>query len=361
MASVIEIGDRKIGEKYPPFVVAELSANHDQSLEKAFSLVKAAAACGAHAVKLQTYTPDTMTLNIDQDEFRIQDKKSLWHNSTLYDLYQKAYTPWEWHAPIFKLANQLGVLAFSSPFDVTAVEFLEKLDVPCYKIASFENTDFELLKCVALTQKPVILSTGLATQMDLDQSIEHLRESGCSKIIILKCTSSYPASPSSANLKTIQHMRHRYQCPIGISDHTLGLGVSLASISFGAVMIEKHFTLDRSQGGLDAPFSMEPSELNQLVTESNAAWKAQGKVFYGPTKQETGSRLFRRSLYLTSDVKKGDMITKKNVRAIRPGMGLSPKYFEKVLGLFVTQKHKMGTPLSWDMLTDDSQEQKELK
>lgn len=350
MPGSISIGNVRIGNGAPPLIVAEISANHDQSLDKALELIRAAAKSGVGAVKLQTYTADTMTLDIHREGFVIQDKNSLWHNESLYSLYQKAHTPWDWHAPIFNLAKQLGMVCFSTPFDTTAVDFLESLDVPCYKIASFENTDVELIKRVAQTRKPVIMSTGLASRLELDQSVQYLRQLGCTGLVLLKCTSQYPALPSAINLATIADMKERYQCIVGLSDHTLGLGVSLAAVSHGAAVIEKHFTLSRKQGGVDAPFSMEPSEMQQLVQESRVAWQAQGEIFYGATEAEAQSRIFRRSLYLVDDIRKGDRVTKENVRAIRPGMGLSPLVYPKVLGGIFNKDFKKGTPLKWEML-----------
>lgn len=350
----ITIQGRKIGPGYPPFIVAEISANHNQSLDKARDLIKTAAQCGVDAVKLQTYTADTMTLASQRKGFVITDEKSLWHNESLYTLYEKAHTPWEWHAPLFDLAESLGLIYFSTPFDTTAVDFLEGLDIPCYKIASFENTDIGLIQKVAGTGKPVIMSTGLASRSELDRSVQYLKDFGCKELVLLKCTSQYPAPPSAVNLATIPDMADRYNCLVGLSDHTLGVGVSIASVSHGAVLIEKHFTRNRAEGGPDAPFSMEPDEMALLVKECRTAWHAQGQVTYGPVEDEKKSLQFRRSLYLVTDIIKGDTASKDNIKAIRPGLGLSPLEFEKVLGRRFNDDYERGTPLKWNMLADEN-------
>ena len=317
-----------------PMIIAEMSGNHNQSLERALSIVDAAAKAGVDAIKLQTYTADTMTLDISEGEF----------------LYQKAYTPWEWHKPIFDRCKELGIMGFSTPFDATAVDFLEELDVPCYKIASFENVDLPLIKKVAQTGKPMIVSTGMASLAELDDLVRTARENGCTDLTLLKCTSSYPATPEGTNLLTIPHMRELFGCKVGLSDHTLGIGAAVASVALGASMIEKHFTLARADGGVDSAFSMEPEEMAQLVRECGAAAQALGCVSYAMQEQEKKSLQFRRSLYIVEDMKKGDVITEKNMRSIRPGLGLPPKYYNIMLGKTVNCNVKRGTALAWELI-----------
>lgn len=350
MAELFKIADRPIGQNYAPFIIAEMSGNHNQSLERALAIVEAAAKTGAHALKIQTYTPDTMTLDLNEREFYIGDPKSPWAGTSLYKLYGEAYTPWEWHKPIFDRARELGIIAFSTPFDETAVDFLEELHVPCYKIASFENTDIPLIRKVAATGKPLILSTGMATVAELDETVRAAREAGCKDLILLKCTSTYPATAANTNILTIPHLRELFGCEVGLSDHTMGLGVSVASVALGARVIEKHFTLDRADGGVDSTFSMEPGEMVQLVGETERAWQALGQVSYGSTEAEKKSTQFRRSLYVVQDLKAGAVLTRENVRAIRPGLGLPPKYLEQVLGKTVKQDIKRGTALGWGLL-----------
>jgi pseudaminic acid synthase len=349
MAQAIRIGERLIGPGHAPFVIAEMSGNHNHSLERALEIVEAAARSGAHALKIQTYTPDTMTIDLDEREFHIADPKSLWAGTSLYKLYGQAYTPWEWHKPIFDRARELGIIAFSTPFDDSAVDFLEKLEVPCYKIASFENTDLPLIRRVAATGKPLIISTGMANAAELYDMVRAAREAGCKDLILLKCTSTYPATPENTNIATIPHMRQLFGCEVGLSDHTMGVGVSVASVALGATVIEKHFTLARADGGVDSTFSMEPAEMAQLVVETGRAWQALGQVSYGATEAEQKSLQFRRSLYVVKDLKAGDVLTEENVRAIRPGLGLPTKYLEQVLGKRVTQDVKRGTGVSWDL------------
>lgn len=346
----MNIEGREIGLASAPFVIAEMSGNHNQSLDRALAIVDAAARAGAHALKIQTYTPDTMTLDLDEREFHISDTNSLWKGTSLYKLYGEAYTPWEWHAPIFERARSQGMIPFSTPFDDTAVDFLESLDVPCYKIASFENTDLPLIRRVAATGKPLIISTGMATLAELDETVRAAREAGCRQLVLLKCTSTYPASPVNTHIRTIPHLRAMYGCEIGLSDHTMGVGVSVASVALGASVIEKHFTLDRSEGGVDSAFSMEPLELAQLVTETARAWQSLGEVSYGPTEAERKSLQFRRSLYVTADLKPGDVLSRDNLRAIRPGLGLAPGFIDAVFGRTVGRVVLRGTALSWDML-----------
>ena len=346
----ITIAGKKIGLNHPPFVIAEMSGNHNKSLERALEIVEAAAKTGAHALKIQTYTPDTMTLDLDEREFHISDPKSLWAGTSLYKLYGEAYTPWEWHKPIFDRARELGMIAFSTPFDDSSVDFLESLDVPCYKIASFENTDLPLIRRVAATGKPLIISTGMASIAELDDTVKAALEAGCRDLILLKCTSTYPAKSTNTNILTIPHLRELFGCEVGLSDHTMGMGVSIASVALGATVIEKHFTLNRADGGVDSTFSMEPAEMAELVMETERAWQAIGQVSYGATEAEKKSIVFRRSLYIVKDLEAGDVLTTDNVRAIRPGMGLAPKYLDIVLGSTLKQAVKRGTALSWDLL-----------
>ena len=347
MNEAFKIADRSIGPSHPPFIIAEMSGNHNHSLERALEIVEAAAKTGAHALKIQTYTPDTMTLDLDEREFHISDPKSPWAGTSLYKLYAEAYTPWEWHAPIFERARELGIIAFSTPFDDTAVDFLEGLNVPCYKIASFENTDLPLVRRVAATGKPLIISTGMATVAELDETVRAARGAGCKDLVLLKCTSTYPATPENTNILTIPHLRKLFDCEVGLSDHSMGIGVSVASVSLGATVIEKHFTLKRADGGVDSAFSMEPAEMAQLVVETERAWQALGQVSYGPTEAEAKSIQFRRSLYIVQDLKAGDVLTHENVRAIRPGLGLPTKYLGQVLGKAVNMNVARGTPLGW--------------
>ena len=347
---MITIENTKIDVASKPFIIAEMSGNHNQSLERALEIVEAAARTGAHAIKLQTYTADTMTLDLKEREFFISDEKSPWKGQSLYELYKIAHTPWDWHKPIFDHAKKLGLICFSTPFDETAVDFLEKLGAPAYKIASFENTDIPLIKRVASTGKPLIISTGMATLEELDESVNAAREAGCKDLILLKCTSTYPATPENSNLLTIPHLRERYKCEVGLSDHTLGIGVAVASVALGATMIEKHFTLRRADGGVDSAFSMELEEMKELVEETGRAWESLGKAYIGPTEAERSSITFRRSLYIVKDLKAGDILTKENVRAIRPGLGLPPKYLDQILGKKIKSNVKMGTALAWSLL-----------
>jgi len=349
-SGALAIGGRAIGRAHPPFVVAEMSGNHNQSLERALQIVDAAARAGAHALKIQTYTPDTMTLDLDEREFHISDKDSLWTGTSLYKLYGEAYTPWDWHAAIFARARDLGMIPFSTPFDDSAVEFLEKLDVACYKIASFENTDLPLIQRVSRTGKPLIISTGMATAAELDEAVGAARGAGCRDLVLLKCTSTYPATPENTNLLTIPHLREMFGCEVGLSDHTMGVGAAVASVALGASVIEKHFTLRRADGGVDSTFSMEPAEMAALVTETERAWQALGHVSYGPIEAEKKSLIFRRSLYICEDLEAGAELTARNLRAIRPGYGLPTKYRDQLLGKRVTRAVKRGTPASWDLI-----------
>jgi pseudaminic acid synthase len=347
MINDINIAGRIVGPKHKPFIIAEMSGNHNQSLERALQIVDAAADAGADAIKLQTYTADTMTL---PGALTIADENSLWKGRELYHLYQEAYTPWEWHKPIFDRARERGMIAFSSPFDETAVDFLEELGAPVYKIASFENTDHPLLRKVAATGKPVIMSTGAATLTELDEAVRVLYGAGCEQFILLKCTSTYPATPENTNLVTIPHMRELFGVQVGLSDHTMGVGAAVAAVALGATVIEKHFTLRRADGGVDSAFSLEPEELRSLVVESERAWQALGQVQYGVQRAEEKSRLFKRSIYAAKDIAAGEIFTKENISVIRPGLGLAPKHFEQLLGKPASKAVKAGTPLNWDMV-----------
>jgi pseudaminic acid synthase len=342
----ISIAGFEISDSNKPFIIAEMSGNHNQSLDRALEIVQAAADAGAHAIKLQTYTADTMTI---PGALTINDPDSLWKGRELHELYKEAYTPWEWHKPIFDRARELGMIAFSTPFDESAVDFLEELNVPVYKIASFENTDIPLLKKVAATGKPVIISSGAATVADLDEAIRTLRSYNC-EIVLLKCTSTYPSTPENTNLLTIPHMRELFKCHIGLSDHTMGVGVSIASVALGARVIEKHFTLRRADGGVDSAFSMEPAEMKTLVVESERAFQALGSIHYGVLKAEKKSLEYKRSVYVIKDIKAGEKFSKENLRVIRPGYGLSPKFYHTVLGKTAKADIKFGTPLTWEIL-----------
>ncbi|MNR77901.1 Pseudaminic acid synthase [compost metagenome] len=350
MSESFYIENYRIGSDAKPFVIAEMSGNHNQSLDRALAIVDAAAKAGAHAMKIQTYTADTMTLDLDVGEFAISDPKSLWYGNTLYKLYEEAHTPWDWHQPIFDRCKQLGMVGFSTPFDSTSVDFLESLQVPVYKISSFENTDIPLIRKVAATGKPIIMSTGMATAAELDESVRAAREAGCKHIVLLKCTSTYPATAGNTNISTIPHMRQLFGCQVGLSDHTMGNGVAVASVALGATVIEKHFTLSRADGGVDSAFSVEPAEFNLLVTETERAWESLGEVSYGPTEKEMASLQFRRSLYVAKDMKSGEVFTQENLRAVRPGFGLPPKYFDTILGKSVKRDVAAGTPVAWDLL-----------
>ena len=347
---MFNLGSRVIGPGQPPFIIAEMSGNHNQSLERALAIVDAAAEAGAHAIKLQTYTADTITIDFHSGAFSIADPDSLWAGRNLYDLYQQAHTPWDWHAPILARAKARGLIAFSTPFDETAVDFLETLDVPAYKIASFENVHLPLIRKAAATGKPMIMSTGMASIAELDEAVRAAREAGCRDLVLLKCTSTYPATPENTNLATIPHLRDLFGCQVGLSDHTMGVGVSVAAVALGATVIEKHFTLARADGGVDSAFSLEPDEMRALVVETGRAAAAMGAVVYGPTEAEKKSLVFRRSLYLVRDVEAGEALTPDNLRIIRPGGGLAPKEIDVVLGMRLRRKAARGTPLTWDLL-----------
>jgi N-acetylneuraminate synthase len=348
----MKIGQYSIGLRHRPFLIAEMSGNHNQSLDRALEIVEAAARAGVHALKLQTYTADTLTLDVEDGDFFISDKNSLWKGTSLHQLYQQAHTPWEWHGRIFDRCRELGLVCFSTPFDETAVDFLETLNVPCYKIASFENIHLPLIRKVASTGKPMIISTGMACLAELDELVQTVRGSGCNDFVLLKCTSSYPATPDNTNILTIPHLRQLFDCEVGLSDHTMGLGAAVASIALGATVIEKHFTLRRADGGVDSTFSLEPEEMKALVVETERAWQSLGKISYGPTEREKASLVFRRSIYIAENMKAGEIFTPINIRIVRPGFGLPPKYYDMLIGKKIKKDAKRGTPLTWEYLLD---------
>jgi len=343
------IDGRKIGKSHPAFIVAELSANHLHKFDNAVKLIKAAKDAGADAVKLQTYTPDTITIDCDNEYFQIK-QGTIWDGKTLYELYKEAYTPWEWQPELKEIAEELGLIFFSTPFDKTAVDFLEEINIPCYKIASFEITDIPLIEYVASKGKPVIISTGIATLTDIQEAVNACKRMGNSQIALLKCTSAYPAPLEEVNLKTIPDMAEKFKIVIGLSDHTLGISVPVASVALGAKIIEKHFTLSRSLGGPDAAFSLEPEEFKAMVKAVREVEKALGGICYELTEKMKKNRQFSRSLFVIKDMKTGEVFTEKNVRSIRPGYGLHPRYLKKILGRRATQDIKRGTPLKWSLV-----------
>lgn len=349
--SEMRIGGRAIGSGKKPYVIAEMSGNHNGSLARALALVDAAACAGVDAIKLQTYTADTMTLNLREGEFMVSDAHGLWAGRSLHDLYQEAHTPWEWHGALMERAASNGIACFSSPFDEAAVDFLESLGVPAYKIASFECVHLPLIERVAATGKPVIISTGMASHAEIDDAVRVARLAGCQELALLKCTSSYPATPANSHLRTIPHLRDAYDCEVGLSDHTLGIGVPVAAVALGATIIEKHFTLDRDDGGVDSAFSSDPAEMKQLVDEVGRAWDSLGHVHVGPTEVEMDSLIYRRSVYVVGEMKEGEEFTSQNLRCIRPGHGLSPKYLGIALGRRASRNISRGTPLSWDLVS----------
>jgi N-acetylneuraminate synthase len=345
--SYIDIGKRHIGSGQAAYIIAEISANHNQSYDAAIRLIHAAKGAGADAVKLQTYTPDTITLDCRSDLFRIKNG-SLWEGRCLYDLYDEAYTPWEWHAGLFEVARKAGLDIFSTAFDPSAVDFLEALSVPVHKIASFEIVDIPLIERMAATGKPLIISTGMATLGEIEEAVGAARAAGAKQIALLKCTSAYPASPEEMNLRTIPHLEEAFGVPVGLSDHTLGIEVPVAAVALGSCIIEKHFTLDRSVKGPDSAFSLEPQEFKRMVDAIRIAEKAMGHVHYGVSEKEAKSRVFRKSLFVVKDVKAGETFTKDNIKSIRPGYGLHPRHLEDVLGKFAARDIERGTPLSWE-------------
>ena len=344
------IGNRSVGLSDPPFVIAEMSGNHNQSIDRAFQLVDVAAEAGVDAIKLQTYTADTITLSEKSQDFQIKNSASLWDGEYLHDLYSKAYTPWEWHQPIMERAAAKGLMCFSSPFDETAVDFLNDLNVPAFKIASFENNHLPLIRRAAVTGKPLIISTGMASLSDLERAVSVARDSGCENIILLKCTSTYPASPKNTNLRTIPHLRDLFDVQVGLSDHTMGVGAAVASVALGATVIEKHFTLNRADGCVDSSFSLEPDELALLVTEVKRSWEALGEVRYGPTQAELESLAFRRSIYVSKGYQIGDTFSYENLRIVRPGYGAPPWLYDNLVGRKARKNYSSGTPLSFDEL-----------
>lgn len=344
----IHVSGKVIGADQPPFIVAELSGNHNQSIERAKQLIDVAAEAGVDAIKLQTYTADTMTLDLDEREFSVSDPNNLWKGYSLHKLYDQAHTPWEWHAELFDYIRKKGCIPFSSPFDESAVDFLETLSCPIYKIASFELTDLPLIKKVAETGKPIIMSTGMASISEIDEAVNCARSYGCKDLVLLKCTSTYPATASDSNLVTTPHLAKMTNTLVGVSDHTLGTGVSVAAVALGAVVIEKHITLDRKDGGVDSSFSMEPHEFSDLVFQANQAWQALGSITYGGTKNEEKSKIYRRSIYIIKDIRMGDAITTDNIAIIRPALGLAPKYYDSLLGKVASRDLKKGHATTWD-------------
>lgn len=344
----MKIDAREVSPQVRPYLIAEMSGNHNQSLERALAIVDAAASAGADAIKLQTYTADTMTLDVRSPGFVIDDPASLWAGRQLYDLYREAQTPWEWHRPIMERAASHGISCFSTPFDESAVDFLESLGVPAYKVASFENTDLPLIRRIARTGKPMIISTGMASAAEVDEAVRAAREAGNADLVLLKCTSTYPATPQNSHVRTIPNLRDAFGCLVGLSDHTMGCGVAVAAVALGAVLVEKHFTLSRDDGGVDSAFSLEPLEFGLLRTETERAWQALGEVTYGGTRAEDKSRIFRRSLYVARDVAAGEVLTAQNMRIVRPGFGLPPKFYDVLLGKRVNRALAAGTPLQWD-------------
>jgi len=344
----VEINNRKIGPGRPTYIVAEMSANHGHDFNRAVKNIEEAKKAGADAVKLQTYTPDTITINCDNEYFQI--KETLWEGRTLYDLYGEAHTPWEWQPKLKEVAGKLGIDLFSTPFDHSSVDFLEEMSVPAHKIASFEIVDLPLIRRIAQTGKPIIMSTGMATLAEIDEAVSTIRDAGNNQLALLKCTSAYPALAEDMNLLTIPHLSHAFGVPVGLSDHTLGIAVPVAAVAFGACIVEKHFTLSRSIAGPDSVFSLEPHEFKAMVEAVRTTEKALGRVCYGASENEMKSRIFRRSLFVVQDMKTGEMFTTENVRSIRPGHGLHTRYLDDVVGRLATRDIERGTPLSWDLL-----------
>nr|HDN00197.1 pseudaminic acid synthase [Deltaproteobacteria bacterium] len=347
----IEINGRLIGLGEPVYIIAEMSANHNHDFDKAVKIIEAAKEAGANAVKLQTYIPDTMTIECDNEYFLI--KGTLWEGRKLYDLYKEAHTPWDWQPKLKEIADNFGIHLFSTPFDATAVDFLERMDVPAYKIASFEMVDLPLICRVAQTGKPIIMSTGMATMAEIDEAVRTIREAGGNQLALLKCTSAYPAPPEEIHLRTIPHLAEAFGLPVGLSDHTLGIAVPVAAVALGACIVEKHFTLSRSIPGPDSSFSLEPNEFKNMVDAIRVAEKALGKINYNVTKDEAASRVFRRSLFVVKDIKAGEKFTKENVRSIRPGYGLHTRYWNDVLQQRASRDIKRGTPLDPGMMQED--------
>jgi len=350
MIRQIEINGRPVGPGAPVYIVAEMSANHGQSFEQAVKILEAAKAAGADAIKLQTYTPDMLTISSDNEHFRI-GKGSLWEGQNLYELYSEAYTPWEWQPKLKEIANSYGLDCFSTPFDCSAVSFLEQMHVPAYKVASFELVDLPLIRRVAMTGKPVIMSTGMATLAEIDEAVHTIHEAGGRQIALLKCTSAYPAPPEEMNLRTIPHLAEAFGLVTGLSDHTLGIATSVAAVALGACILEKHLTLSRAAPGPDSAFSLEPDEFGEMVNAVRTAEKALGEVRYATTERETANRVFRRSLFVVKDMRAGDVFTEENVRSIRPGNGLHPRHLQDILGRRASENIRRGTPLAWDRIS----------
>ena len=349
-AREVAVGDLRLGPAHPPFIIAEMSGNHDGSLDKALAIVDAAAAAGAHALKLQTYTADTMTVPVDLPAFRISDDHGLWGGETLYSLFERAHTPWDWHAPLFERARAAGMVPFSSPFDSTAVDLLESLDVQLYKVASSELVDLPLIRTVAGTGKPVILSTGMASVAEIDAAVKAVRETGNDQVVVLGCTASYPAPVESSNVRAIPVLAETFDAVVGLSDHSPGIGAAVAAVALGASVVEKHLTLSREGGGVDSAFSLEPAELAALVRETHAGWLALGEARLGPVEAEAEALRFRRSLYVVQDVREGDTVSTTNVRSIRPAGGLPPDALDTVVGRVFRSDAVTGTPLTWDLI-----------
>jgi pseudaminic acid synthase len=353
MSTKFSINKKTIAPGHPAYVIAELSANHNQNFDHAVELIKAAKDSGADAIKIQTYTPDTMTIDCDNQFFKIGNG-TIWKGKTLYSLYKEAYTPWEWQPDLKKIANSLGMDLFSTPFDPTSVDFLESMEVPAYKVASFEIPDIPLIRKIARTGKPVIMSTGMATIAEIEDAVLAIRSEGNDKIALLKCTSAYPADPNEMNLKTIPHMAELFGVPVGVSDHTLGNAVPVAAVALGACIVEKHFTISRKTPGPDSSFSLEPGEFKEMVNAIRIAEQSLGKVSYGPQQHEQHSLVFRRSLFAIKDIRKGEEFTQENIRSIRPGNGIQPKFLEKILGTMASCDILRGTPLQWDMVQPEN-------
>lgn len=350
MIKNFKIGSRYIGLNKPVYIIAEMSANHNQKYDKAVEIIKAAKKAGADAIKLQTYTPDTLTIKSNKEYFQI-GKGTIWEGENLYDLYSKAYTPWDWQPKLKFIANDLGLDFFSTAYDKSSVDYLEEMDVPVHKVASFENVDIPLIEYMAQTGKPIIISTGMATLAEIEETVQAARNSGATQIALLKCTSAYPAQPEEMNLRTIPHLSEAFHVPVGLSDHTRGIAVPVAAVSLGACIVEKHFTLSREEPSPDSTFSLEPGEFKEMVEAIRVAEKALGKVSYEVGDREVKSRVFRRSLFVVKDMKKGEKFSEKNVRSIRPGYGLAPKYIKDILGKMATKNIKKGTPLEWDLIS----------
>ncbi len=345
----MKIKNLNIGPKFTPKIIAEMSGNHMQSLQRALRLVDIAADSGVHFLKLQTFKADTMTLNSNKGKFVIKNKKNLWNNNSLFNLYKKSAMPWEWHKPIINHCNKKGLICFSTPFDEKSVIFLEKLKIPLYKVASFEITHLPLIKKIAQTKKPIIISTGMASKTEILDAIKVVKKENNKNIILMKCTSEYPADPKDSNLKTIKDMKKRFKCEIGLSDHTIGIGAAISSINHGATIIEKHFTINKKDGAIDSPFSLEPKELKMLVEETKRAWLSNGEVNYGPTKNEKNNLVFRRSIFLNKNIKKGEVLTSKDILILRPKIGLDPKLANKIIGKKAAKNFKKDSPIMFGM------------